>query len=134
MNEEYLTYGRQLQEYVADTTRLVWDALEQGDLVLFEGAQGTSSTSTRHLSVWSPRRTRSPVPACVGAGVGPRDIERLGRLQGIHDARRSGSFPDELADEMGERNRERGNEYGTTTGRPRRTAGSTSSRCATPRA
>jgi adenylosuccinate synthase len=60
--------------------------------------------------------------ACVGAGVGPEGHRRdLGHHQGLRDARRRGPFPSELHDEVGERLRQSGGEFGTTTGRPRRT-------------
>jgi adenylosuccinate synthase len=60
--------------------------------------------------------------ACVGAGVGPEGHRRdLGHHQGLRDARRRGPFPSELHDDVGERLRQSGGEFGTTTGRPRRT-------------
>jgi len=122
MNEEYLTYGRQLQEYVADTTRLVWDALERHDLVLFEGAQGTMLDIDHGTYPFVTSSNPVAGAACVGAGVGPRDIDEIWGVCKAYTTRvGSGPFPTELDDEMGERIRERGNEYGTTTGRPRRT-------------
>ena len=123
MNEEYLTYGRQLQPNTSPTTtRLVWDALEQRELVLFEGAQGTMLDIDHGTYPFVTSSNPVAGAACVGAGVGPRDIDEIWGVCKAYTTRvGSGPFPTELADEMGERIRERGNEYGTTTGRPRRT-------------
>ncbi|MGD0197427.1 MAG: adenylosuccinate synthase [Solirubrobacteraceae bacterium] len=122
MTEQYLTYGRQLAEYIADTTRLVWDSLEHGHLVLFEGAQGTLLDIDHGTYPFVTSSNPVAGAACVGAGVGPRDIDEIWGVCKAYTTRvGAGPFPTELDDEVGERIRERGAEYGTTTGRPRRT-------------
>jgi adenylosuccinate synthase len=122
MTESYLTYGRQLQQYVADTSRLVWDALEQGSLVLFEGAQGTMLDIDHGTYPFVTSSNPVAGAACVGAGVGPHDIDEIWGVCKAYTTRvGAGPFPTELADATGERIREAGREYGATTGRPRRT-------------
>ena len=122
MTEQYLTWGHQLQEHIGDTARLVWDALEQGSLVLFEGAQGTMLDIDHGTYPFVTSSNPVAGAACVGAGVGPRDIDEIWGVCKAYTTRvGAGPFPTELDDEMGERIREAGREYGTTTGRPRRT-------------
>ncbi len=122
MTEQYLSYGRQLSEYIADTSRLVWDSLEQGRIVLFEGAQGAMLDIDHGTYPFVTSSNPVAGAACVGAGVGPRDIDEIWGVCKAYTTRvGSGPFPTELHDAVGERIRETGGEYGTTTGRPRRT-------------
>jgi adenylosuccinate synthase len=122
MTEEYLTYGRQLSEYIADTSRLVWDILGANQLVLFEGAQGAMLDIDHGTYPFVTSSNPVAGAACVGAGVGPRDIDEIWGVCKAYTTRvGAGPFPTELANETGEAIRELGGEYGTTTGRPRRT-------------
>jgi adenylosuccinate synthase len=122
MTEQYLSYGRQLSEYIADTSRLIWDSLEQGRVVLFEGAQGAMLDIDHGTYPFVTSSNPIAGAACVGAGVGPRDIDEIwGICKGYTTRVGAGPFPTELDDEMGEWIREKGHEFGTTTGRPRRT-------------
>jgi adenylosuccinate synthase len=122
MTEEYLTYGRQLSEYIADTSRLVWDILAANQLVLFEGAQGAMLDIDHGTYPFVTSSNPLAGAACVGAGVGPRDIDEIWGVCKAYTTRvGAGPFPTELDDETGEAIRELGGEYGTTTGRPRRT-------------
>ena len=122
MTEQYVSYGRQLSEYIADTSRLVWDSLEQDRLVLFEGAQGAMLDIDHGTYPFVTSSNPIAGAACVGAGVGPRDIDEIWGVCKAYTTRvGAGPFPTELTDEVGERIRETGGEYGTTTGRPRRT-------------
>lgn len=121
MFEEYSGYAKKLNPWVGDTEAALQEAVEQGKRVMFEGAQGTFldlDTGTY------PYVTSShPVAggACVGTGIGPRDIDSvLGVCKAYTTRVGSGPFPTELLDELGERIREQGQEYGTTTGRGRR--------------
>jgi adenylosuccinate synthase len=121
MTEQYLSYGRQLSEYIADTSRLIWDSLEQGRIVLFEGAQATMLDIDHGTYPFVTSSNPIAGAACVGAGVGPRDIDEVWGICKAYTTRvGAGPFPTELDNEMGEWLRERGHEYGTTTGRPRR--------------
>jgi adenylosuccinate synthase len=122
MTEEYLTYGRQLSEYIADTSRLVWDILGANQLVLFEGAQGAMLDIDHGTYPFVTSSNPVAGAACVGAGVGPRDIDEIWGVCKAYTTRvGAGPFPTELDNETGEAIRELGGEYGTTTGRPRRT-------------
>ena len=90
MTEEYLTYGHRIEQYIADTARLVWDVLDARRRRDLRGCAGHAARHRpRHVSVRDVARTRSPASACTGTGVGPKDIDEvLGRRQGLRDARR----------------------------------------------
>ena len=95
MTEQYLTYGHQLEPHIADCARLVWDALEAERIVLFEGAQGAMLDIDHGTYPFVTSSNPIAGAACVGAGVGPRDIDEIwGDLQGLHDARRRRPVPD----------------------------------------
>ncbi|SDD60190.1 adenylosuccinate synthase [Auraticoccus monumenti] len=119
--EHLLSFAERLRPHVVDTSHLLNDALDAGEVVLFEGAQA------HHLDVdhgTYPYVTSSnPVAAgaCVGTGVGPTRIDRVVGVVKAYTTRvGSGPFPTELHDEDGERLRTVGAEFGATTGRPRR--------------
>jgi adenylosuccinate synthase len=121
MTEEYSALGHQLERYIADTTRIVWDALDRGSLVVFEGAQGTLLDIDHGTYPFVTSSNTVAGAACAGAGVGPKEIDDVWGIAKAYATRvGSGPFPSELDDEVGERIREAGGEYGTTTGRPRR--------------
>ncbi|MDR0959754.1 MAG: adenylosuccinate synthase [Propionibacteriaceae bacterium] len=121
VSEHLLQYAERVSPLIADVGLVLNDALDRGEVVLFEGAQA------HHLDVdfgTYPYVTSSnPIAAgaCTGAGVGPT---RLNRIIGIAKAYTTrvgeGPFPGELLDETGEALRQAGGEFGTTTGRPRR--------------
>jgi adenylosuccinate synthase len=120
--ESYLKFGEILADRITNTAVLVNDAIRAGKRVMFEGAQGTM-LDVDHGSY--PYVTSSNTVAggiCTGLGVPPRDV---GTVMGIAKAYTtrvgSGPFPTELQEHTGEYIRKRGNEYGTVTGRPRRT-------------
>lgn len=119
--EQYLAYGEQLKPYLADTTVIVYEALQQNMNVLFEGAQGTLLDID--LGTYPYVTSSHPVTGgvCVGAGIGPTMIDScIGVMKGYVTRVGEGPFPTELHDETGQQIREAGHEYGTTTGRPRR--------------
>jgi adenylosuccinate synthase len=119
--EEYRTYGHRLEPYIADTQKLVWDALDDDRLVLFEGAQGALLDIDHGTYPFVTSSNTVAGAACAGAGVGPRDLNEVWGLAKAYSTRvGAGPFPTELEDELGDRLREAGGEYGTTTGRPRR--------------
>ena len=121
MTEEYRTFGHRLEPYNADTARLVWDALDRERLVIFEGAQGTLLDIDHGTYPFVTSSNPVAGAACVGAGVGPKQIDDVWGISKAYTTRvGAGPFPSELHDEIGERIRERGHEYGTTTGRSRR--------------
>jgi adenylosuccinate synthase len=119
--DEYVGYAERLRPYVADTARVVNDAIDAGERVLFEGAQG-SLLDVDHGTY--PYVTSShPIAGgvTIGSGVGPTKIDKVvGVLKAYTSRVGDGPFPTELLDAQGDAIRERGKEYGTTTGRPRR--------------
>ena len=121
MTEEYRTFGHRLEGYIADTQRIVWEALERDRLVIFEGAQGTLLDIDHGTYPFVTSSNPVAGEACVGAGVGPKDIGEVWGVAKAYVTRvGSGPFPTELDDATGARMREAGGEFGTTTGRPRR--------------
>src|SRR5436309_6603612 len=121
MTEEYRTLGHRLEPFIADTQRIVWDTLDNSGLVLFEGAQGTLLDIDHGTYPFVTSSNPIAGAACVGAGVGPKDIDEVWGITKAYVTRvGAGPFPTELDDEMGDRLREAGGEFGTTTGRARR--------------
>ena len=121
MTEEYRTLGHRLEPYIADTPRILWDALDRGRLVVFEGAQGTLLDIDHGTYPFVTSSNPVAGAACVGSGVGPRDVQEVWGVAKAYTTRvGSGPFPTELDDDVGDRLREVGGEVGTTTGRPRR--------------
>jgi adenylosuccinate synthase len=120
--EEYVTYGHRLEPHITDTAKLCWDELDSGNTVLFEGAQGTMLDLDHGTYPFVTSSNPVAGAACVGTGVGPRDIDEVWGIAKAYATRvGAGPFPTELEDDLGERIRTAGGEVGTTTGRPRRT-------------
>ena len=121
MTEEYLTYGHRLEPYIADTIRLVHEKLDGGGAVVFEGAQGALLDIDHGTYPFVTSSNPVAGAACVGAGVGPKDIDEIWGVTKAYGTRvGSGPFPTEVDGSFADMLRERGGEYGTTTGRPRR--------------
>ena len=121
MTEEYLTYGHRLEQYIADTAKLAWDVLDGDGTILFEGAQATMLDIDHGTYPFVTSSNPVAGSACVGAGVGPKDIDEIWGITKAYATRvGAGPFPTELHDETGDELRRRGGEFGTTTGRPRR--------------
>ena len=121
MTDDYLTYGHRLEPYIADTSRLVLDKLDEDALVVFEGAQGALLDIDHGTYPFVTSSNPVAGAACIGAGVGPKDIDEVWGITKAYGTRvGSGPFPTELAGDLADLIRERGGEYGTTTGRPRR--------------
>ncbi|MBZ4646528.1 MAG: purA [Clostridia bacterium] len=119
--EEYLGYAKKLRKYVTDTTVLLYEAIKAGKNVLFEGAQGT--LLDLDLGTYPYVTSSHPISGgvCVGTGIGPTMIDEcIGVVKAYTTRVGKGPFPTELFDEIGDQIREKGHEYGTTTGRPRR--------------
>ena len=118
---EYTEYADRLRPYVVDTEVLVQQAVEANQKVLFEGAQGTflDLDSGTYPYVTSSHPVAGG--ASLGTGVGPRALQSvLGVCKAYTTRVGSGPFPTELEDEVGQFIRDRGQEYGTVTGRGRR--------------
>jgi adenylosuccinate synthase len=121
MTDEYLTYGHRLARYIADGSRLVLERLDNGQMVVFEGAQGALLDIDHGTYPFVTSSNPVAGAACIGAGVGPRDIDEVWGIAKAYSTRvGAGPFPTELDDAQGDEIREKGGEYGTTTGRPRR--------------
>jgi adenylosuccinate synthase len=122
MTEEYLTYGHRLEQHIADTSKLMWDLLDDGRKIIFEGAQGAMLDIDHGTYPFVTSSNPLSGAACVGTGVGPKSIDEVWGISKAYTTRvGAGPFPSELHDDMGELIRERGGEFGTTTGRARRT-------------
>jgi len=121
MIEEYLGYGARLEQYIADTSLLVNAALDEGKGVLFEGAQGTMLDIDHGTYPYVTSSHPTAGGACIGAGVGPTRLDQVIGVAKAYTTRvGDGPFPTELTGPIGAAIQEKGNEYGTTTGRPRR--------------
>jgi adenylosuccinate synthase len=121
MVEEHVSYGHRLEPHIADTAKLCWDALDGGDTVIFEGAQAALLDLDHGTYPFVTSSNPIAGAACVGAGVGPADIDEVWGIAKAYATRvGAGPFPTELFDETGEHLVDRGHEFGTTTGRRRR--------------
>ena len=121
MTDEYLVYGHRLEPHIRDTAKLAWDDLDAGRTVLFEGAQGALLDIDHGTYPFVTSSNPIAGAACVGAGVGPRDIDEVWGITKAYATRvGSGPFPTELDGDFGEELRQKGGEFGTTTGRARR--------------
>jgi adenylosuccinate synthase len=119
--EDYLSYGHRLEPYIADTAKLCWTELDAGRTVIFEGAQAALLDLDHGTYPFVTSSNPIAGAACVGAGVGPTDINEVWGIVKAYATRvGSGPFPTELFDKTGEFMTDRGHEYGTTTGRRRR--------------
>lgn len=119
--EEYVGYAKRLAPYMADCTILLYNAIKAGKKVLFEGAQGT--LLDLDLGTYPYVTSSHPISGgvCIGTGIGPTLIDEcIGVVKSYTTRVGKGPFPTELFDETGDLIRNRGNEFGTTTGRPRR--------------
>lgn len=120
--DEYLGYADRLRKYTADTSVLLYKAIKENKNVLFEGAQGT--LLDLDLGTYPFVTSSHPISGgvCTGAGIGPTLIDECIGIAKAYTTRvGKGPFPTELFDESGDLIRNKGNEFGTTTGRPRRT-------------
>jgi len=119
--EEYRHLRERIRPFVAETATLINAAVESGQKVLFEGAQGALLDIDHGTYPYVTSSQPVAGGVCTGAGVGPT---KIGKVVGIAKAYTTrvgdGPFPTELFDEQGERIRQAGMEFGTTTGRPRR--------------
>lgn len=119
--KEYIEYGKQLKKYITDTSVDVYSAINDKKEVLFEGAQGTLLDID--VGTYPFVTSSHPVSGgvCVGTGIGPTVIDEvIGVCKGYTTRVGEGPFPTELFDEVADTLREKGKEFGTNTGRPRR--------------
>ncbi|OZB86069.1 adenylosuccinate synthase [Microbacterium sp. 13-71-7] len=119
--EDLLSYAERLRPMVADTSHLLDDALQRGEVVVFEGGQATMLDVDHGTYPFVTSSSATAGGAATGSGVGPGRLDRIVGIVKAYTTRvGSGPFPTELFDEKGDWLRARGFEFGTTTGRPRR--------------
>lgn len=119
--EPYYEYGQQFKQYVCDTSVVLNDALDAGKRVLFEGAQGVMLDIDQGTYPFVTSSNPVAGGVTIGSGVGPSKINKVVGVCKAYTSRvGDGPFPTELDNEIGQYIRDAGNEYGTTTGRPRR--------------
>jgi len=118
---EYVAYGERLRPFVADTVAMVHEALSSNKQIVFEGAQGAMLDLDHGTFPYVTSSTTLSSGACCGSGVGPKDINGVVGIVKAYTTRvGEGPFPTEQLNDLGERLREKGREFGATTGRPRR--------------
>lgn len=121
VNVNLKNYCECLKDFITDTTHLINEAIRRGEKVVLEGAQSTflDLDHGNYPYVTSSNPTASGT--CQGAGIGPIHVEEvIGVMKAYSSRVGEGPFPTEQKNEIGDRIRELGHEYGTTTGRPRR--------------
>jgi adenylosuccinate synthase len=119
--EDYLRYAVRLRPHVADTSKLIHDALREGKNVLLEGAQGTMLDLDKGTYPFVTSSNPVTGYALASAGIGPREVDRVVGITKAYVTRvGAGPFPTEETGPDGDRLGERGNEFGTVTGRKRR--------------
>ncbi len=119
--DEYTGYAERLRDFITDTAVLLNRVLREGKNILFEGAQGTHLDVDHGTYPYVTSSNATSGGACTGTGVGPTKIDKVVGVVKAYTTRvGSGPFPTELEDATGEFLRDKGKEYGATTGRPRR--------------
>lgn len=119
--EQFMKYGEILKPYIIDTIKLLNDSIKAGKKVLLEGAQATMLDLDYGTYPYVTSSHPTVGGFCIGAGIAPKYIQEvIGVVKAYTTRVGKGPFPTELLDEIGDNIREKGREYGTTTGRPRR--------------
>lgn len=119
--DSYMEFGEKLRRYVINTPKYINDEIKKGKSIMFEGAQGTLLDVDHGTYPYVTSSNTVAGSACCGSGVGPTHIDKVIGISKAYTTRvGEGPFPTELNDLTGEWLREKGQEYGATTGRPRR--------------
>jgi adenylosuccinate synthase len=119
--KEYLGYAAEIRPFVGDASRFLYESIRKGKNVLFEGAHGVLLDLDHGTYPFVTSSSTTAGGACTGCGIGPTSIDSVVGIVKAYTTRvGNGPFPTELFDKTGERLREIGREYGSTTGRPRR--------------
>jgi len=114
-------FGEELRRYITDTSIVLNETLDAGKRVLFEGAQGLLLDVDHGVYPFGTSSNTIAGGVCTGSGVGPTRIDEvLGVVKAYTSRVGSGPVPSELTDELGSKLQEKGNEFGTVTGRRRR--------------
>ena len=119
--EEYLEIGRKLKPYITDVSKEINQALKEGKKVLAEGAQGTHLDIIHGTQKFVTSSSTIAGSACAALGVGPTKVNNvIGIIKAYITRVGEGPLPTEQKNKVGEHLRDKGGEFGTTTGRPRR--------------
>jgi len=118
---EYLDYAKKIKEYVCDTVLLLNDAISKKKRIMFEGAQGTLLDVDHGTYPFVTSSNSTAGGAATGTGVGPTKIDKvIGVVKAYTTRVGEGPFPTEFSSDLMDRIRQKGKEFGATTGRPRR--------------
>jgi adenylosuccinate synthase len=118
---EYSEYAVQIEKYVGCGSTLLAEAISRGENILFEGAQGTLLDVDHGTYPYVTSSSTCAGGVCTGTGVAPRHLDAVIGISKAYCTRvGEGPFPSELLDAVGDRLRQAGHEFGSTTGRPRR--------------
>lgn len=118
---QYMKYAEKLRQYITDADIMINKAIDEGKNVLFEGAQGTLLDIDHGTYPYVTSSSTVAGGVCIGVGISPKKIDRiLGVVKAYTTRVGGGPFPTEIKDSLGEHIRQKGGEYGATTGRPRR--------------
>ncbi|MFN7995814.1 MAG: adenylosuccinate synthase [Bryobacteraceae bacterium] len=121
VKDQYRRLAERIRPMVCDTAQLLHDAMSAGKSVMFEGAQGTMLDIDHGTYPFVTSSSASAGGACTGAGVPPTRIQAIVGVSKAYITRVGGGpFPTEALDSWGDQIRNRGNEFGSVTGRPRR--------------
>jgi adenylosuccinate synthase len=121
LTAEFEGYAKALLPYIANTTELIWKYLDEGKKILLEGAQGTLLDLDHGTYPFVTSSNTIAAGACTGLGISPKDIGTTTGIMKAYCTRvGNGPFPTEEFGEEGNVLREKGHEFGTTTGRARR--------------
>ena len=121
IHDDFVRFRDQLGKYVRDTSRVIHGEIQKGKHILFEGAQGALLDVDHGTYPYVTSSNTVAGNACVGSGIGPTLIDSVVGIAKAYTTRvGEGPFPTELHDAVGEKLRQRGQEFGATTGRPRR--------------
>ncbi len=119
--EDYMLYSEKIGKYIVNTTLMINQYLDSNREVLFEGAQGTMLDIDQGTYPYVTSSSTTSGGVCIGAGIGPGRLDEvIGVVKAYTTRVGSGPFPTEEKGSTGEFLRKKGNEFGTTTGRPRR--------------
>ncbi len=119
--EKFKYLSNRISNYISDTSKLINDALNKGKNVLLEGAQGTFLDIDHGTYPFVTSSSTISASACIGSGIGPKKIDKILGVTKAYTTRVGyGPFPTEIKGKIGDMLREKGSEYGATTGRPRR--------------
>lgn len=119
--DEYIEFDKQIDPYVKDISVLLDEAIRDGKKIILEGAQGSLLDVDMGTYPFVTSSNPTAGGACTGLGIGPRRIDNVvGIIKAYTTRVGEGPFPTEILDDDGTELREKGGEYGATTGRPRR--------------